>query len=91
MRWWSQKIGHFGRQLCQTFLSDISVPYGNNIIPQEGDKIKSDTNEICETFNTYFISVASNNHFDDSIPPDFYMEDVIFSFGTKALSTPMYS
>ena len=57
------------------FMSDKSLSHGKQVILQEGDKIISDTNEICEIFNTYFTSVANNIGFDDSIPPDFYTED----------------
>ena len=57
------------------FMSYKSLTHGKQVILQEGDKIISDTNEICEIFNTYFASVANNIGFDDSIPPDFYTED----------------
>ena len=57
------------------FMSDKSLTHGKQVILQEGDKIISDTNEICEMFNAYFASVANNIGFDDSIPPDFYTED----------------
>ena len=57
------------------FMSDKSASHGNQIILQEGDKIISDTDEICEIFNSYFTSVANNIGFDDNIPPDFYTDD----------------
>ena len=56
-------------------MSDKSTSHGNQIILQEGDKIISDTGEICEIFNSYFTSVANNIGFDDNIPPDFYTDD----------------
>ena len=46
-------------------MSDKSLTHGKQVILQEGDKIISDTNEICEIFNTYFTSVANNIGFDD--------------------------
>ena len=54
------------------FMSDKSSSFGDRIILQEGDKIINNTHEMCEIFNTYFTSVATNIGFDDSIPPDFY-------------------
>ena len=50
---------------------------------QEGDKIITDTPEICEIFNTYFASVANNIGFDDSIPPDFHTDDGFSNMITK--------
>ena len=57
------------------FMFDKSLTHGKQVILQVGDKIITDTYEICEKFNTYFTSVANNIGFDDSIPPDFYTED----------------
>ena len=48
-------------------MSDKSASHDNKIILQEDDKIITDTQEICEIFNTYFTSVANNIGFDDSI------------------------
>ena len=45
------------------------------IILQEGDTIINDTGEICEIFNNYFTSVASNIGFGDTIPTDFDTDD----------------
>ena len=57
------------------FMSDKSASHDKNIILQENDKIITNTQEICEIFNTYFTTVANNFGFDDSIPPDFDTED----------------
>ena len=62
-------------KIITPFMSDKSLTHGKQVILQEDDKIISDTNEICEIFNTYFTSVANNIGFDDNIPPDFYTED----------------
>ena len=56
-------------------MSNKSASHDNKIILQEDDKIITDTQEICEIFNTYFTSVANNIGFDDSLPPDFDTED----------------
>ena len=65
------------------FMSDKSASHDNKIILQEDDKIITDTQEICEIFNTYFTSVANNIGFDDSIPPDFDTEDGFSNMITK--------
>ena len=57
------------------FMSDKSASRGYQIKHQEGDKIISDTDEICEIFNSYFTSVANNIGFDDNIPPHFFTDD----------------
>ena len=57
------------------FMSDKSASHGNQIILEERDKIISDTDEICEIFNSYFTSVANNIGFEDNIPPDFCTDD----------------
>ena len=64
-------------------MSDKSASHDNKIILQEDDKIITDTQEICEIFNTYFTSVANNISFDDSIPPDFDTEDGFSNMITK--------
>ena len=74
---------HVGPWWVKPFMSDKSLTHGKQVILQEGDKIISDTNEICEIFNTYFTSVANNIGFDDSIPPDFYPEYVFSAMINK--------
>ena len=64
-------------------MSDKSLTHGKQVILQEGDKIISDANEICEILNTYFTYVANNIGFHDSIPPDFYTEDVFSAMINK--------
>ena len=64
-------------------MSDKSASHDNKIILQEDDKIITDTQEICEIFNTYFTSVANNIGFDDSIPPGFDTEDGFSNMITK--------
>ena len=64
-------------------MSDKSASHDNKIILQEDDKIITDTQEICEIFNTYFTSVANNIGFDDSIPSDFDTEDGFSNMITK--------
>ena len=65
------------------FMFDKSASHDNKIILQENDIIITDTQEICEIFNTYFTSVANNIGFDDSFPPDFGTEDVFSNMITK--------
>ena len=72
-------------------MSDKSASHDKNIILQENDKIITNTQEICEIFNTHFTTVANNFGFDDSIPPDFDTEDGFSNMIKKALSTPWYS
>ena len=72
MRWWP-KNQSFWRTI-KPFMSDKSASHDKNIIIQEDDKIITNTNEICEIFNTYFTTVTNNIGFDDSIPPDFDTE-----------------
>ena len=54
------------------FITDKNAFHNNKIILQEGDQIITDTQEICEIFNTFFTSVANDIGFDDTIPPDYY-------------------
>ena len=57
-------------------ITDKNAFHCNNIILQEGDKIITDTQEICEIFNAFFItSVANDIGFDDVIPPDYYTDE----------------
>ena len=57
------------------FITDKNVFHYNKIIHQEGDKIATDTQEICEIFNAFFMSVANNIGFDDTIPSDYYTDE----------------
>ena len=56
------------------FITDKNASHCNKIILQEGDKIITDTQEICEIFNAFFRSVADDIGFDDVIPPDYYTD-----------------
>ena len=69
-------------------ISDKSLTHGKQVNRQEGDKIISDTNEICEIFNTYFTSVANNIGFDESIQPDFCTEDAFSAMINKHCLDP---
>ena len=57
------------------FITDKNAFHCNKITLQEGDKIITDTQEICEIFNAFFTSVANNIGFDDTIPPDYYTDE----------------
>ena len=57
------------------FITDKNAFHCNKIILQEGDKIVTDTQEICEIFNAFFTSVANNIGFDDTIPSDYYTDE----------------
>ena len=70
------------------FISDNSSFNTNKIILHEGDTIINDTGEICEIFNNYFTSVASNIGFDDTIPTDFDTDDGFLAIINKYCRHP---
>ena len=65
---------HFWRTI-KPFITDKNAFHYNKIILQEGDKIITDTQEICEIFNAFSTSVANDLGFDDVIPPDYYTDE----------------
>ena len=83
---WSQKSILLEND--QPFISDNSSFNTNKIILQEGDIIINDTGEICEIFNNYYTSVASNIDFDDTIPTDFDTDDGFSAFINKYCRHP---
>ena len=65
MWWWAHKV------FWGTIKPFINF-HSNKVILQEGDKIITDTQEICQISNVFFTYVANNRGFDDTIPLDYY-------------------
>ena len=53
------------------FMSNKGGLRNSKIILKNGHSIVSDDKEVCELFNEYFSSVASNIGFSDDIPDDY--------------------
>ena len=81
------KINPFGKR-SNPLISNNSSFNTNKIILQEGDTIIDDTGEICEIFNNYFASVASDIGFDDTIPTDFDTDDGFSAITSKYCRHP---